>query len=81
MKKLLLAACLFAGLAITACNGHDPHAVAADSQMMMGKSNQLGTANDTSHTAAAADSQAVGKKDGAPTDTVTDPTASGKINK
>jgi len=69
MKKLILGLCLCAGLA--ACHSNDkPKEGVADSQMMMGKSNQLGTANDTSHTAATADSQAMGKKDGAPTDTV-----------
>jgi len=70
MKKLLLGICLCAGLA--ACHSNkQPKEGTADSQMMMGKSNQLGTVNDTSHTAATTDSQAVGKKNGAPTDTTT----------
>jgi hypothetical protein len=81
MKKLLLAVCLCAGIAVSACNGHNPKAVDADSPMMTGKANQLGTVNDSSHTAADADSQAVGAKDGSPTDTVSNTSGSGKFSK
>jgi hypothetical protein len=78
MKKLILGICLCAGLG--ACHSNNqPKEGTADSQMMMGKSNQLGTANDSSHTAATTDSQAIGKKDGAPTDTTTK--GSVKLNK
>lgn len=47
--------------------------------MMTGKADQAGTVNDSSHTAADADSQKVGKSDGAPTDTTS--TGSGKLDK
>jgi len=79
MKKIFLAASFCACIAISACNGRNPKAVDADSPMMTGKANQLGTVNDSSHTAADADSQAVGKKDGSPTDTTS--TGSGKLDK
>ena len=78
MKKLILGIFLCAGLA--ACHSNNqPKEGTADSPMMTGKANQEGTVNDTSHTAAAADSQKVGKENGAPTDTTTQ--GSVKLNK
>lgn len=78
MKKIIFGICLCAGLAACHSNTKQPND-AADSPMMTGTSDQLGTVNDTSHTAAAADSQRVGKANGAPTDTTS--TGSGKLDK
>ena len=78
MKKLILGICLCAGLA--ACHSNSkPKDAYADSPMMTGKADQAGTVNDSSHTAADADSQAIGKSDGAPTDSAS--TGSGKLDK
>ncbi|WP_461453504.1 hypothetical protein [Mucilaginibacter sp.] len=80
MKKIILGVFICAGLA--ACHGNNkPQPAYADSPMMTGKADQAGTINDSAHTAADADSQAVGKKDGAPTDTVTNTSGSGKFSK
>ena len=78
MKKLILGICLCAGMAACQTNMKKPND-AADSPMMTGKADQAGTVNDSSHTAADADSQKVGKSDGAPTDTTS--TGSGKLDK
>lgn len=80
MKKLILGVCLCAGMA--ACHSDvKPKEVYTDSPMMTGTADQIGTVNDSSHTAAAADSQAIGKYDGAPTDTTINSHASGKLSK
>ena len=80
MKKIILGFCICVGLA--ACHSNNkPKAEYADSPMMTGKADQAGTVNDSAHTAADADSQAVGKKDGAPTDTATNTSGSGKLSK
>ena len=78
MKKLILGICLCAGLAACQTNMKQPND-AADSPMMTGKADQEGTVNDSSHTAAAADSQKVGAENGAPTDTTSQ--GSVKLNK
>ncbi|MHB8207674.1 hypothetical protein [Mucilaginibacter sp.] len=78
MKKLILGVCLCTGMA--ACHSNNkPKDANADSPMMTGKADQAGTVNDSSHTAANADSQKVGKSGGAPTDTTS--TGSGKLDK
>jgi hypothetical protein len=78
MKKLILGVCLCIGMA--ACHSNTkPKEAYADSPMMTGMADQIGTVNDSSHTAAATDSQRIGKYNGAPTDSLS--TGSGKFDK